>query len=478
VVEARVGRSYESWHAQARTLLLAGTSPDDVVWTDADSSQPVLAALTEPVPAGRSERRISVPRQFVELATLAVRHSSSSRLALLYRVLWRIVHENRRLLDLEIDDDVRELRALVRQVREDGERMKAFVRLRRVGIYGGRFVAWHRPDHDVAPLVAQHFAERYPQLAWSILTPFSSVHFDAGRTSFGAGVSPDALPKDDSDRAAEELWRTYYTAAFNPARANERKLSRDMPARFRDTLPEAPLIPALLAEAGSRTEQMRSATGGVTTRAVVPQTRDLAALREAAGSCRACPLYASATATVFGEGPADAELVLVGEQPGDVEDRRGRPFVGPAGELLDRALASAGIDRATVYVTNAVKHFAWEPRGKRRIHRTPTFSEIRACRPWLESELAALTPRVIVCLGATAAQTLLGPQARVNALRGRVITKQSFAPAVVVTLHPSAVLRTDPAAQDAAFASLVADLRVAREALLTRDAQHSHASAR
>jgi uracil-DNA glycosylase len=493
MVEARVDRSYESWHAQARALLLAGTRPDEVVWTDTASSQPLLEELTEPsaenakAPSPSSAgvpvpspvaARITVPRQFVELAKLAIRHSSSSRMPLLYRVLWRLVHENRRLLDLEIDDDVRELRTLVRQVREDAERMKAFVRLRRVGLYGGRFVAWHRPDHDAAPLVAQHFAERYPQLAWSILTPLSSVHFDAGQIVHGPGMPADAMPKDDSDRAAEELWRAYYTAAFNPARANERKLSRDMPARFRATLPESPLIPSLLAAAGSRTEQMRAASGGATARAVVPETRDLGALREAARSCRACPLYANATATVFGEGPADADLVLVGEQPGDVEDRRGRPFVGPAGELLDRALAAAGIDRTRVYVTNAVKHFAWEPRGKRRIHRTPTFSEIRACRPWLESELAALAPRVIVCLGGTAAQTLLGPQARVNALRGRVIAGQSFAPAVVVTLHPSAVLRTEPSAQDAAFASLVADLQVARGTLLTGDPHRSHASAR
>jgi DNA polymerase len=478
MVEARVERSYESWHARARALLVSNTAPDQVVWADAESSQPVLPALTTPRPTGGSTARINVPRTFVELAKVAIHHSSPQRLALLYRVLWRLVHDDRRLLDLEIDEDVRHLRTLVRQVREDAERMKAFVRLRRVGMYGGRFVAWHRPDHDVAPLVAQHFADRYPQLAWSILTPFSSVHFDAGRIVHGPGVPADVLPRDDSERAAEELWRTYYTAAFNPARANERKLSRDMPARFRATLPEAPLIPSLLAEAGSQAEQMRATTGGVTARVVVPNSRDLDVLREAARSCRACPLYANATGTVFGEGPSNAELVLVGEQPGDVEDRRGRPFVGPAGELLDRALAAAAIDRTTVYVTNAVKHFAFEPRGKRRIHRTPTFSEIRACRPWLESELAALTPRVIVCLGATAAQTLLGPQARVNAMRGRVITGYAFAPSIVVTLHPSAVLRTDPAAQDAAFASLVADLRFAREALLTGDAQRAHASSR
>jgi len=168
---------------------------------------------------------------------------------------------------------------------------------------------------------------------------------------------------------------------------------------------------------------------------------------------------------VFGEGPASASIVLVGEQPGDNEDIVGRPFVGPAGELLERALADAGISRSDVYVTNAVKHFAWEPRGKRRIHRTPRLSEMRACRPWVEAELASIAPRVVVCLGGTAAQSLLGPQARVNALRGRVISGQSWAPSVVVTFHPAAVLRSEDAkAQQAAYAALVGDLQLAVKA--------------
>jgi DNA polymerase len=247
---------------------------------------------------------------------------------------------------------------------------------------------------------------------------------------------------------------------------NESKLRRDIPQRFRETLPEAAAIPLLISGASSRAEALRHAAGGVTSRALVPQTTDLAVLRSAVTSCTGCDLYRQATQAVFGEGPSTAPMVLVGEQPGDAEDRAGRPFVGPAGELLDRALRAAGVVRSDVYVTNAVKHFAWEPRGKRRIHRTPRLSEVRACRPWVEAELAAIAPRVIVCLGGTAAQALLGPQARVSALRGRVLTGQSWARIVVVTLHPAAVLRAeDPAAQDAAYASLVADLVLAKSAL-------------
>ena len=470
MIEARIHPTYESWHEQARALLTAGTPPAGVLWI-ADGPQRFLPGLGEPAPR-EIRARIMIPRRFVELARLAARHRAGDRWALLYRVLWRIARENRRLLDLDVDDDVARLQALVRQVREDAERMKAFVRFRSIGAPGSEhYVAWHRPDHDVAALVAPHFSGRYPDMRWSIVTPDTSVHWDGRQLSFGPGVPADAIPVEDSQRAAEGLWRTYYAAAFNPARANEGKLSRDMPQRFRSTLPEAPLIAPLLADAPDRAATLRRRTGGTTSRAIVPASRDMGDLRTAAAACRACPLHADATQTVFGEGPASAALVLVGEQPGDAEDRQGRPFVGPAGEVLDRALAEAGIARAGVYLTNAVKHFAWEPRGKRRIHRTPRLSEIQACRPWVEAELASVSPQVLVCLGATAAQTLLGPQARVGALRGRVITGRAWAPAIVVTLHPSAVLRSgDPAAEAQAFSTLVGDLALAREVLQARPA--------
>ncbi|MEO5894090.1 MAG: UdgX family uracil-DNA binding protein [Vicinamibacterales bacterium] len=462
---ATIEPTYQSWHAQARVLLASSVQPQDVVWFDSRTDQPLLASFAQAVPL-ETPARVRVPRRFVDMASQAARHHAPTRWDLLYRVLWRITHGERTLLDNELDEDTIALRSLVRAVKEDAERMKAFVRFRSIGPQGAEhFVAWHRPDFDVVSLVAAHFAERYPNLKWSILTPFASVHWDGRELSFARGVAAQDIPAEDSNRAAEALWRTYYAAAFNPARANEAKLSRDMPARFRPSLPEAAAIPTLLADASARAESLRAATGGVTSRALVPPTRDLAVLRESAKACTGCDLYRHATQTVFGEGPSSASIVIVGEQPGDSEDRHGRPFVGPAGELFDRALLDAGLARAEIYVTNAVKHFAWEPRGKRRIHRTPRLSEMRACRPWVEAELAAVAPRVVVCLGGTAAQSLLGPQARVNALRGRVITGQSWAPAVVVTFHPAAVLRSaNASAQQVAYASLVADLKLAAAA--------------
>jgi uracil-DNA glycosylase len=195
---------------------------------------------------------------------------------------------------------------------------------------------------------------------------------------------------------------------------------------------------------------------------LVPERPTLKKLREVAAGCQACDLWKTGTQTVFGEGSPNAEVVLVGEQPGDQEDLAGKPFVGPAGRLLDKALEEAGIDRKLAYVTNVVKHFKWQPRGKRRIHQKPNAAEIAACRPWLEAELSLLKPKVLVCLGATAAQALLGRQFRVSKDRG-VPVESELAPLVMATVHPSSILRSDD--REAEMALFVEDLRRVAEAL-------------
>jgi len=187
-------------------------------------------------------------------------------------------------------------------------------------------------------------------------------------------------------------------------------------------------------------------------------------LRKAAAGCKACDLYKTGTQVVFGEGAAGAEAMFVGEQPGDQEDKAGRPFVGPAGKLFDEALADAGIDRTKIYVTNVVKHFKWVGRGKRRIHQKPNWSEVAACRPWLDGELAVVEPRVLVCLGATAAQALLGRQFRVTRDRGKQV-ESDLAEHVLATIHPSAILRGDPASREQEYAAFVADLKVVAKLL-------------
>jgi uracil-DNA glycosylase len=197
---------------------------------------------------------------------------------------------------------------------------------------------------------------------------------------------------------------------------------------------------------------------------LVPPDPTLEKLREAAAGCKACPLWKTGTQTVFGEGSADAQIMFVGEQPGDREDLEGRPFVGPAGRLLDNALAEAGIERKLAYVTNAVKHFKWTPRGKRRIHQKPSWAEIAACRPWLDAELAVVRPQVLVPMGATAAQALLGKQFRVTRDRGRPVESE-LAPVVIATIHPSAILRAQDDDREREYQALVEDLRTIAKAL-------------
>jgi DNA polymerase len=195
--------------------------------------------------------------------------------------------------------------------------------------------------------------------------------------------------------------------------------------------------------------------------APVPETGSLTTLREAALRCTACPLYKNATQTVFGEGPKRAAIMLLGEQPGDQEDLSGKPFIGPAGQILNRALEEAGVDRNSVYVTNTVKHFKWEPRGKRRIHQKPSSRDIAACRPWLEAELRVVRPNVLVCLGSTAAQALFGSSFRVTRERGKVLESE-LARRVVATVHPSSLLRQlDEESRAREYARFVQDLRVA-----------------
>jgi len=190
----------------------------------------------------------------------------------------------------------------------------------------------------------------------------------------------------------------------------------------------------------------------------LPERLSLTSLREAAAGCKGCHLWQVGTQTVFGAGAREAEVMFVGEQPGDYEDRAGKPFVGPAGRLLDEALVEAGIDRSTTYVTNAVKHFKWQARGKRRIHQKPNWAEMTACRPWLEAEVAVVQPRVLVLLGATAAQSLLGRQFRVTQNRGQLV-ESDLAEAVTATIHPSAILRGEPEQRETEFAAFVDDMK-------------------
>ena len=438
---------FQAWRQAARSLLAEGIAPADVEFSDGTVPQTLSLAFQDepsPLPAV-AKGSIVAPREFVETAKIVARHADPTRWQLLYRLLWRL-QSNRNLLKVETDDDVARLRAMDRQVRRDLHKMHAFVRFRCVTDEQGRehSIAWYKPEHAVLELAAPFFRERFPQMRWTILTPMQSVAWEPETAAlrWGPGAPREAAPQQDE---LETMWRSYYASIFNPARVNPRAMRAEMPVRYWQNLPEIDLLPQLLTQAGGRVETMMKTQTKDSAEPFLPTERTLPAIIGSLPGCRGCDLYRHATQAVPGEGCSSARLMLVGEQPGDEEDRRGLPFVGPAGRVLDELLDELEIDRKQIYVTNAVKHFKFTERGKRRLHQSPRLSEVTACRPWLLAELAAVQPHVVVALGATAAKSLLGAKFALMKQRGTVVVSP-WAEQVIATVHPSAVLRAMDAA--------------------------------
>ncbi len=459
-------RTFDDWRNAARALLASGTAPDEVYWNDGATPQDGLFAKgLSPAPESSAHK---VPRALVTLAKEVACNNDAGRWALLYRLLWRVTHENHDLLKVSVDDDVRRAERLADEVRREIHRMHAFVRFRKVTAGDDdHYIAWFRPDHHILHEAVPFFADRFRSMRWSILTPEESAHWDGKELSFTAGVPRKEAPQEDE---LESLWRTYYGATFNPARVNLNLMRQHAPQRYWPQMPEMETLAQELAAAPNRVERMikLQPKGAL---AYLPENRSLPTMAEAVKLCRGCDLYQHATQAVFGEGPSNARVMLIGEQPGDQEDLAGKPFVGPAGEVLNRAIAEAGLDRKQVYVTNAVKHFAFEERGKRRIHRTPRLSEVTACRGWVEAELEAVRPEVVVCLGATAAKALLGAQFRITTQRGQFLPTR-WSQRTIATFHPSAVLRAESAEhKDEVYAALVSDLKLVKQALQAPVAQ-------
>jgi probable DNA metabolism protein len=474
---------FEGWRKAARLLVLNEAKPTDATWIVRGDESELFAPAAETPPLETPQGTFSVSAKFIELAKSAILHRDPERFAILYRLLWRL-RGHHHLLDVATDPDVALVTAMAKAVRRDEHKMHAFVRFREVGReQKSHYVAWFEPEHHIVELASSFFARRFADMPWSILTPDACAHWDGHAVAITPGVSKADAPTEDR---LEETWRRYYASIFNPARLKVKAMQTAMPKKYWRNLPEASLIRPLIAGAEratgamianaatephksqkrlepSMTHHLREAAKHDT------ETGGIATLREEAAGCRACPLWKDATQTVFGEGPPHARLMLVGEQPGDKEDLAGKPFVGPAGQMLDRALQQAGIDRSKVYVTNAVKHFKFVPRGKIRLHQKPGTPEIRACRAWYERELAAIKPALVVAMGATAAQSVFGRITPINKSRGQLIELEHGIQALV-TVHPSYLLRLpDADAKAREYERFVDDLRIAA-ALLKKDA--------
>ncbi len=461
---------FDGWRKAARLLAMNGVAPEDVTWLVAGGDEPELFPATDSAPLEQVRGTFNVPAQFVDLAKQVILHRDPQRFALLYRMLWRL-RSNHDLLHLATDSDTAKLESMAKAIRRDEHKMHAFVRFREIGRDAkAHFVAWFEPEHHIVELAAPFFARRFADMAWSILTPDLCAHWDGHKVSFSPGVDKSMAPSSDR---LEEVWLTYYANIFNPARLKINAMQKEMPKKYWKNLPEAALIKPLIDKAERVTGEMIAAEALEPKK---PQRREdtmarshpaehsndnsLDALRDEAAECRACPLWKDATQTVFGEGPKQASVMMVGEQPGDKEDLAGKPFVGPAGQMLDKALKEAGIIRDKVYVTNAVKHFKFVPRGKFRLHQKPATPEIKACRPWYEREKALVKPELVVAMGATAAQSVFGKIMPVGKTRGRVIDLEDGT-RVLVTVHPSYLLRLpDEDAKAREYANFVEDLRI------------------
>lgn len=478
-----VDQNFAHWRELARGLLRARIPPCRVMWEESGEHS-LFGAHASPLPPPQIPAP-KVPRDFLPLAETVAHHRSPERWGFLYGVLWRVTlgHETA-LLKITTDPDVARLLKMRKEIARDIHKMHAFVRFKKTGedpeTEREQFMAWFEPDHRIMPLTARFFQKRFTGMDWAIFTPTGSASWDGRELRLGPGMDKVEVPEEELD----ELWRGYYRSIFNPARLKVKAMQAEMPQKYWHNLPEAELIESLISESRHRLEGMHEesprppTSGGKNpylghlrklsendTRLVLHPDdhigQSLPELRGHAACCQACPLHQQATGTVMGEGSPDAEVMIVGEQPGDQEDLLGRPFVGPAGQLLDRALSAAGIERADAYLTNAVKHFKFTMAGKKRLHQTPNLDEISRCKPWLVAELLQVKPRVLILLGATAARALIDPKFKITRQRG-LVSGTGLADRVIATVHPSYLLRLqNPDRQKAEKRLFLRDLRSA-----------------
>lgn len=456
-VALREGADLDGFRAAVRRLVAAGAPPEDVVFAG--------VSLFAPAPETDAPA-VMLSRGMADLVRLVVCHSDPERYTLLYAAIWRTLHGERHLLEIASDPLVHRLQRMAKSVRRDLHKMHAFVRFRRIEAPGGeRFVAWFEPEHFILEATADFFVTRFRSMDWTILTPIGRLRWNRERL----GVGPPARREEALENDPfEEGWRGYYESTFNPARVNLTATRAEMPKKYWKNLPEAAAIPEMVRNAPSRVQEMIDREAAMTTRRTPEKA--LAAMTDQAPKslselnrliAAAEPMVEGGTRAVLGEGPIGAAIAFVGEQPGDQEDLEGRPFVGPAGQVFDKALEKAGIERGEVYVTNAVKRFKYVQRGKRRLHQRPTAGEVKHYRWWLKEELDFVAPRLVVAMGATAILALAGKALPVGANRGETSfdNRKGY-----ITVHPSYLLRLpDEAAKREEWTAFLADMRRIRE---------------
>ncbi len=455
----RIG-AVAAWRTEARRLAAEGIAAEHVRWTQENDADLFAGDAPKGPPV-----EIRLTRQALFDIESSLYHRDPQRFARAYALVLRLGRGEIRWGD-RADDALRRLLHQRKEVGRDIHKMHAFVRFNEVTEPGANrraFAAWFEPDNPITEAAAPFFAKRFGDMDWVIATPHLTARFIAGTLAFEETTNLNPPPED----ASHELWRTYYANIFNPARLMPEAMRSEMPKKYWKNLPEARLIPELIRTAPARAAEMQAkmpsippafAAKAVATRAPIPEGVTPDTFKQHLDACTRCPIGCRATQGVPGEGPLTAPLMIVGEQPGDAEDLSGRPFTGPAGQLFDQCAAQAALPREKTYVTNAVKHFKFTPRGKRRIHQRPDAGEVEICSWWLDLERQWVKPRLILAMGATAALSLTGSARNITRRQSTVEHSPDGTP-VLLTTHPSYLLRLpDPRAREEAQARFTADL--------------------
>jgi probable DNA metabolism protein len=465
-----VVKNFKEFRIKARDFIGHDIKPRDIFWRDQGTSDHLFSLedqLMTEIPQNKINA-LNVPKDFITLGQTVECHRSDKQWAHLYNLLYKIRLHGSNVLKISVDDDVYALQIMAKQIKRDIHKMHAFVRFRKHINSAGEevFVAWHEPDHRILKKATAFFMRRFGNMNWVIATPDGVAFWDKKKLVFQETPTKReefALNSDDF----ELYWLTYYERIFNPARVKTKAMKIEMPTRYWKNLPEAKIIPRMLAQASDRVDKMHKKleqAESLDTLNFIPELKPeenpeekLAKLKTAAQSCHGCPLFKEATQVVFGDGPSTASVLVVGEQPGNDEDLKGLPFVGPAGKLLKSILADLEIDSRSVYITNAVKHFHFTDRDGFRLHKKPQVQHIRACNPWLEREIEAVKPKVIVCLGASATQAVVGYPVSITKGRGKFF-KTRFSAQALVTYHPSYLLRVKGPEREELMQNFKADL--------------------
>ncbi|BAN24971.1 UdgX family uracil-DNA binding protein [Caballeronia insecticola] len=474
--------SFAAWRTEARNLLMEGLRPEEVSWRETDASATVFGSIDPPAPGSANpdaKKPVRIAHKFLAMLETAACYRAPDRWPFLYKALWRWTQGDRAIASPE-DADGRRLAQMIETVEAEENKMRKTLRFRHRDVSLGppEFISWCEPLHDLLEHAAMHFATRMGSATWMIATPHGAAFWDGALLRVDRTSEPEEKPMDFGDTemngeavsgdAIEALWLAYYESTFAPAQANAAEMASHMPVRYWKSPQNERADPALIARADPYSRRDREP------RSVPPEMEvaintDLEPIQgtmltapPSLDACRRCSLWRNATQAVPGMGPAGARVMLVGEQPGDQEDRAGTPFVGPSGTLLDEAIAEAGLARESLYLTNAVKHFKWEAHGEERAHLAPTQREREACRFWLEEELKRVAPKVVVALGATALKALTGHRTALSEYLGKTIEHKGCI--VVPTYHPSYLLRvTDEKVRAEVFGTIVEALVFAQQ---------------